>query len=411
VRALLREPGLRLQAIGGLLAQLTQTGGLAIVLVVQQTGGSFALAGAATAAFAIGAGVSRPVQGRLIDRRGARDVLVASAALHTVSLWGIVAVAKAGGVPWALVGLGALAGIGLPPVSQSMRVAWARALGADRDRTAAFSLITLVQEAAILLGPLTIGALIALASAPAALAVVAGASGLGTLVLAISISDRGRVGAVARRAGVLDSPGVRLVLALELLFGVGLGAIEVAIPALAVERGEPAASGALVAVLSVGGIGGAAAYGARGWQITAADRQPILFGACAVGLAPLALGPAALVAGALLLLTGIPLNPALTTMALMIDEHSPRTAAEAFGWASTAGAAGAALGSGLGGVLAQGGGASPAFALASGACLAAAVLALLARPRLRVAEVDPGLEPPPPPPAGNPRTAGSAGSR
>ena len=49
---------------------------LAIVLRITQDGGSYRLAGAVTAAYAIGISLTSPVLSRLIDRRGQTVVLV-----------------------------------------------------------------------------------------------------------------------------------------------------------------------------------------------------------------------------------------------------------------------------------------------------------------------------------------------
>lgn len=126
-------------------------------------------------------------------------------------------------------------------------------------------------------------------------------------------------------------------LAVALLVGAVIGALEVAAPRLASAHHAPAAGGLLIASLSVGGILGAVIYGSRRWR---ARPQARLLGLLALLTAALALmiaGHGLLVVGALLLLGGIALNPVLTTFSLLIDQHvCARTAGEAFGWLSTA---------------------------------------------------------------------------
>ena len=76
-RVLLHSPAVRWQALTGLLAQTTQgAGGIGIILVIREHHGSLALAGAVVGVLSVAAGVARPVQGRLIDRRGARGLMV-----------------------------------------------------------------------------------------------------------------------------------------------------------------------------------------------------------------------------------------------------------------------------------------------------------------------------------------------
>ncbi|HYT26888.1 MAG TPA: MFS transporter, partial [Actinomycetota bacterium] len=183
-KLLLGLPGVGLQALCGMLAQLTQgAAAVGMILVVHESTGSLAIAGGVTAGFSAGVCVARPAQGRLIDRRGAPPVLTACAVLHVGALIGLVAAAGSAAPAWALIQLGCLAGLGLPPVSTSMRVAWGRRMPGE-GRTAAFSLVYLTQTMAILVGPLLLGALVALASASLALAAVAGVAGGGTLVFA-----------------------------------------------------------------------------------------------------------------------------------------------------------------------------------------------------------------------------------
>jgi hypothetical protein len=65
------------QAVLGFVAQVTQSVvSIGTVLVVAGATGSLARAGVAAAFFSVGAGMARPVQGRLIDRRGPRSSLL-----------------------------------------------------------------------------------------------------------------------------------------------------------------------------------------------------------------------------------------------------------------------------------------------------------------------------------------------
>jgi predicted MFS family arabinose efflux permease len=375
-RPLLAEPGFRHQALSGFLAQLTQGGaGLAVILLIQQNRGSLALAGVATAGFVAGAGIARPIQGRLIDRRGPAAVLVGVAILHTAALLALVPLARSD-VPGAvLVATALAAGLGLPPVSQTQRLAWGELAG--EDRTAAYSMVTLIQWAAVLAGPLLVGVLVATGSPSLALIALTAVSGLGTLWLASSVDARPAEESRPTARELLRAPGMSLVLGVELLFGIALGAVEIGVPALATAQGEPAASGILYALASVGGLAGALAYGGRRWRAAPSSRLLILLALSSIGFVPLALTEDLVLAGALLLLVGVPLNPTLTTLSVMVDEFAPRSAAEAFGWASTSGAMGSGAGAALTGALADAHGSGSAFATAAVACTGALLFALL----------------------------------
>src|SRR3954471_17460700 len=68
---------------------------LSTVLLLSQATGSFAVAGAATGAWAIASGVTAPLLGRLVDRVGQTPVLVGCAIGFPISVAALIAVADA----------------------------------------------------------------------------------------------------------------------------------------------------------------------------------------------------------------------------------------------------------------------------------------------------------------------------
>jgi MFS family permease len=385
-RVLLRQSQVRWQAVSGLLAQVTQgASGVGIILVVRQHTGSVALAGGVVGAMSLAAGLARPVQGRMIDRRGAAGVVAATGAGHAAALAAIVLLADIRAPGAALVALGAVAGVFLPPISTAMRVDWGEQLGAG-DRTAAYSLVYLVQELALLAGPLILAAVIAVASSSSAVLVVAGITAVGALWFASSAGSRAPPipRATTARVPVLRSQGVRVLLAIAVLLGTVIGALEVAAPTLAIARRHPAASGLLIAAVSVGGIVGAGVYAGRRWRSEPPVRLVVLLGCLTVAVALAGLPTVLVVVGALLLAGGLAINPSLTTISLLVDRHAPRRAvAEAFGWLSTGIAGGTGAGNAIAGAVTQhGGSARSAFVVAAVAAAAAAAAAAVGRSTL-----------------------------
>ncbi|SDL19141.1 hypothetical protein SAMN05421874_11781 [Nonomuraea maritima] len=379
-RRLLGLPGVAAQGVLGFLAQLTQqVAPVGIVLVTQQATGSLAFAGATAAAFAVGLGMGRPVQGRLMDRRGTGPVLAGTAFLHVAALLALLACARDGLPWWPLPLLAWAAGIGLPPISVSMRIAWSARTSAE-GRTAAYSLVYLVQESAMMVGPLVFGLLIAVASASLALGVVAAAAGAGTLAFARALRT-GRVAVVRQRGRVFADRRMLMLLAVTTLLGAVVGALQVGVPALAAARDVPAATGLLVAALSLGGIAGAAAYGVRVWRAPVPVRLALLLLVLGLVLAPLALVGALAVFWVALFAGGLVLNPSLTTSSLLVDEYAPAAQAEAFGWVSTTIGIGGALGSAVAGATGERFGPSAPFAAAATFALLSAVLATTLIPR------------------------------
>ena len=364
-RPLLADPGFRNQALAGFFAQLSQGGTvLALILLIQQARGSLGLAGFATAGFVVGAAIARPIQGRLIDTHGPRNVLLLTAAAHTAALVALVPVARSDLLGLAVVVMALVAGLGLPPVSQTQRLVWADVAG--EDRTTVYSVIGMFQEGSILAGA---------ASPSAALIVVAMISGAGLVWLGLSVPDASGASPEDRGGSPLRERGVRLVLLLELLFGIALGGIEIGVPALATSEGHPSAAGFLLAVSSVGGIAGALVYGGRRWHSSPRTRLVVLLALSAVGFAALVPLESLVLAGAILLVLGTVLSPVLTTLILLLDLASPRFLAEAFGWSSTSSAIGTGAGAALTGALAQHHGASPAFIAAVAGCGLAVLVA------------------------------------
>ncbi len=382
-RVLLRHPLVRWQAASGLLAQVTQgASGVGIILVVRQHTGSVALAGGVVGALLIAAGLARPLQGRLIDRRGAAGVVAATGVGHGAALTAIVLLAGVHAPGAALLALGVAAGLFLPPISTAMRVDWGELSGAA-DRTAAYSLVYLVQELALLAGPLMLAAVIAAADSSAAVLVIAGITAVGGL----SFASRARrpeplAPAPALPTGsLLRAREVQLLVLIAALLGGVVGGLEVAAPTLATAHRQPAASGLLIAAVSVGGIVGAAVYASRRWRAEPPVRLAALLACLTVAVAVAGV-PASLVAvGALLLIAGLAINPSLTTITLLIDSHTPgRAAAEAFGWLSTGFAGGTGAASAIAGaVTPHGGSARPAFVVAVVAGTAAVTAATAGR--------------------------------
>jgi len=333
----------------------------------------------------IAAGLSRPVQGRLIDRRGPGEVMASCGVVHAVAIAAIVGLAALHAPGSLLVVFGALTGLALPPVSAAMRVAWAD-VAEPHERTAAYSLVYLVQEVAILTGPLILAALIATVSVSAALLVVAAVTVAGSLGFAVASPALGvrPSGPVARDQAVLRIRTMYVLLAIAVLLGAMIGGIQVGAPTFATARGAPAAAGLLVASLSVGGIIGAAIYGSRRWRAAPSTRLLLLLGWMTVALA-LTIGAGSFVVLAVfLILAGLAFNPSLSTLSLLVDQHvAARSAGEAFGWLSTGIAAGTGAGSALSAALAQHQDhARPAFIVAALAGAGATAVALAARRRL-----------------------------
>jgi predicted MFS family arabinose efflux permease len=225
--------------------------------------------------------------------------------------------------------------------------------------------------------------MVAVTSAPLGLVTVAALSGAGTLAFAASARSAERPGGGERRGtrSVLTIGRMRALVTVAVLLGALFGGLEVGIPTLATAHGAPAAAGLLVAMFSVGGVLGALIYGARRWTAQPSIRLAALAALACLASSAMIAAEGLPAVGALMLLTGVAINPALTTLSLLVDRVSAeRTAAEAFGWLSTGFSVGTGAASAIAGaVIRHGHSARPAFILAGVAAAGATVVALMVR--------------------------------
>jgi len=352
---------------------------LAVLLLVHEQYGSFALAGLTVGLMAFGTVVAAPVQGALIDRIGATRVLVPVAFAQGTATCALAAAAVAG-LPLALIVLVALTvGVLTPPLSATLRMTWMHLIADGPLRDAAFALDAMTTQLLFALAPLLTAAIIALAS-PAATVVVSGVIVVaGTLVFAgsapVVAAGRARVdgraagapaGGRLRSMAATMNPGLRAVLATVLLVGWGGGSIEVGLPALAVEHGAPAASGVLVGLWCCGGVVGGWFYGRRSWSASIDARHQIAAGAAALMALPLIAAQSIAVAVVLSFVAGLPWAALFACQYRMVAEQAPaRAMTEAFTWSISALIAGTAIGTSTGGAMASALGPSICFVQAA----------------------------------------------
>ena len=112
---ILRSPWVGALVASSLLSRLPiGINALAIVLYLREQTGSFAVAGGVSGALAFGSAIGAPVQGRLVDRIGARRVLLPIAVVHAISLGAIVGLAELSAPTLALLVCGFIGGVSLP---------------------------------------------------------------------------------------------------------------------------------------------------------------------------------------------------------------------------------------------------------------------------------------------------------
>lgn len=385
-RAILRTPQVpRLVASATVGRLVFGMAGLAIVLLVRDGAGSFALAGLTAGSFALGCGIAAPMIGRVVDRSGQTRVLLVCAMVCAGAFSGLAL--SAGRLPNGLLPLlAAVGGATVPPIGACMRALWSFLLGHGPQLQTAFAFEATVQEVVFITGPLLVVALIAVASPAAAMLAIAAAVLLGTVLFAATPASRAWRPQPRERdwAGALRGSGVRTALSLFALMAAAFGTIEVAVPAVAEQLGNRELSGLFLSMWSGGSMVGGLIAGALASGRGPERRVVVLLGALSAGLAPLAVAAVGVLPFALcMLLAGLAIAPTIACLYLLIDRSAPPgTVTEAFTWVSTAFTAGTAAGNAIAGSLVQHIGPGAAFLAGLGCVACAALLARVRRPTL-----------------------------
>jgi hypothetical protein len=389
-RYLFGQPGVPAVVLLGALARLpTGMIGLAMILGVAASR-SFALAGSVVACYSIALAVAAPVRARAVDRLGLIRVIGTTSLLQGAGS-AVLACCLLLRLPiWSVIVLALACGLSAPPITPAMRAFWTRRFAAEpATRAVASSLESIIVDVSFVSGPGLVSIAVLAGPAPLALLAVGVLRATTGFALTSLPSFRamvaatepiGPTGAVRRdRRSPLRTGALLGLLPVALLAFGSISAIEVGVSSLAQSQGHRAAAGALIAILSVGGILGGLLRG----QMARRSARPtpgqlvvalaILTLAWAAPIAVPALAPLAVV----LLLAGVVMNPMISLhYDLLGDRVSGAHRTEAFGWMTSANAVGAALGAGIAGVLSAAGPVG-GFAAASAMTALAALTAVL----------------------------------
>lgn len=354
--------------------------GLAILLLVQTSSGSFALGGAAAGCYVSGLAVVAPMLGRLIDRHGPRPVLTACSVTFPCALLALVAASARLDLAWLAFAAAAAAGAAFPPITVCMRTYFRQALGDEALLSAAYSAESVLIELIFIVGPLIVALLVAFATPSSAVWFSAACGFAGTLLFLRAQALRAwrieaRTTTPALLGPLADRRFVRLV-AVVLCFATAFGFLEIGLTAYAIERADAALAGVLLGLMSAGSALGGLAYGSRAWHFPLARQFAAALALTAVGLAVLSLRWQPWIFAALSVVAGIAIAPALIIQSMLVTKTAlPEHSTEAFTWTTSALLAGVGIGLAAGGMMlerlpassALGAGALAALAAAAGA--------------------------------------------
>ena len=385
-RRLLAIPDVRGFFLPGLVARFPLAmRPIGCILLVSGLTGSYALAGATSAALTVAQAIASPRLGWLADRLGQRRVLLPALAGHALGLASLILAAQLGAPVWLLLVTAALAGATVAPVNAMVLARWThvirrRATPGDEGALLgrAYALENVGTEVFFVVGPFLV-TLLALGLFPAAgllaalLLTVAG----GVPLAAHHPSEPPPV-ASGSATGALRVTGLRVIMLSFIGSATLFGAIEVGLVAFADEQGRPALAGLLISLFAVGSLVAALTYGARQWRWPPERRFALAVGWLTAGTVPILLAPDLPWMALAVIVAGVAIAPAVIAGSTLIEALvPPAVLTESFAWYTTATAIGLAVGAAGAGWLVDGYGSRAAFAVASagGAVSLAVVLA------------------------------------
>ena len=384
-RRVLSEPGTLRFSATGLVARLPiSMVGLGIVLLVSAATGSYAVAGAVSAAYMIANAGLAILQGRLLDSLGQGRVLAAASVVFAVAMALLVWSVDAG---WPLAASYACAGLAgglLPQVGSAVRARWSHVLDTERDVQTAFAIEAVADEAVFMLGPVIVTVLAAAWDPVAGIAVAVIACTAGTLLLCAQRATEPpahphhrSTGRRLRMPWATVTPLAVVSAALGTLFG----AAEVTTVAFAGEQHHQAWAGGLLALWALGSMLAGVLTGAVTWRRGPTVR--VRWGAFGMfcAMVPLHFVGSVPVMGLVLLVGGFAIAPTLiATLSLTEGTVPAGRLTEGMAIMQTGLVAGVAPGATLAGIVIDAHGASAAY-LVCAAAGAVAALAAQALPR------------------------------
>ncbi|WP_405789254.1 MFS transporter [Streptomyces sp. NBC_00029] len=355
---------------------------ISILLLVQHTTGSYASAGVVAAVTGISMALSAPLMGIFTDRFGQTAVLLPVVLAHSAAVTGLAALALAGSPVWLLALAAVPTGASVPQVGPMVRARWAAKLEGSPLLPTAAAFESVTDEFTFVVGPVLATALCTGVHPAAGLVTEATLTLLGGLLFAAQRASQPKTHAPSltgeKRAFALSFPGLRVLIFAFLGIGAVFGGMQVSLAAFSNEIGNPGANGLLYGVFAAGNMIAGIAMGAIAWKI--GPRRRLILGYIGLTAAASVLWAAhsMILLGALGLVVGLFIAPALITGYTMVEQLVPANArTEAFTWLTGSIAFGQAVAVILAGRLTDAHGSSFGFLVPMGAT-ALALTALLA---------------------------------
>jgi hypothetical protein len=353
---------------------------LGILFLLVAVTGSYGLAGAVSAAYALSYSVASPWISRMVDVRRQSWVLSRLTGVNTACRVGLLLAVWWRTPGWSLLIIAALCGATMPAIGALTRARWYWLFGGTRDLDAALSFESVVDEVILIVGPVAVS-MLAVYLHPAGglvMATVFAAVGSAALAALRRTEPPARPRSRASRGSILSAPGFRPLVLAFVALGAGQSSVDLATIAFATAHDAKALSGWILAVLAVGSASAGLWYGGRRWTSPPERRLVVSLVMATAGMLLFAVGWTVWFLFVAAFLLGLTTAPAMIAGFSVVHRAVPaRRLTEAFTWLTAAVGVGVSVGSALAGKVLDAWGTRYAFVLAV-FCGAAATLAALA---------------------------------
>ena len=370
---LFKTPGVAAVLFAQLLARFPfgmQT--ITFAIHLEHVFGNYTVAGLAIAAATVSASVSSPILGRLVAVYGIKRVVLTCALVSPIGFLviGFAPITEGGAIITAL-----CLGLFVPPIQPAARAVYPTLVKTEASRNTLFSVDAMLQEVIWIVGPVLTTILIATTNTVVPLVVMAVVQVVGGTWFALLQRVQGAPipRSTKKMGSVLKSKLVRVMIVVNLLFVGSFSALEIGAVA-AVGKAE---AGFVLAMLSIGSVVGALAFGHRARSPYALTKQlaVVLIGDILIFIN--ATDPLWL--GVCLFISGVGVATAFATMSAIIGKAIPLDdTPEVYGWIGSGQNIGYGVGAAIAGVLVDHVSGTASFAFATGLDGVAMLVALAA---------------------------------
>ena len=365
--------------------------GLGTVLLISSVTGKYGVAGAVSAAGALGYAFSSPRVARAVDSHGQRRILLPLLAVFAVATALLIVTVQLRLPTWAFFVPGAIAGATMPSLGAMVRARWSVLLAGSPRLHAAFSFESVADELCFIVGPAAVTLLATEAFPASGVGVAALLCLIGTLWFAaergtepaVVPPDRpaGRAGRPGRVRGAA-APGLVVLAPVYLLLGAMFVSIDLSTVAFAQDLGHKPLAGFILGTYAFGSATGGIWYGSRQWRGPIEKRFAFTLALTVLGVATFWAQPNLITLTCGIYLCGLAIAPTLIAgFSLLEAQAKPGRRTEAMSWLSSGISVGVAVGASVVGFVidAHGPRFGYAFAALCGAASAATCLAGLGR--------------------------------